>query len=115
MIRSLNKKPTTGRGAEARVAGCGVLPGPPPEGRDQASRAQASEWLPPSVTATPCGSAHSFQWGCCYLGCGPVPTEKQRQLPPSRPAATSSAVLPGPGWQRVEGRGQAAETECTGL
>lgn len=41
--------------------------------------------------------------------------EEERQLPPSRPAGPSMAVLPGPGWHRVVGCQQAAETECTGL
>lgn len=50
---------------------------------DLSPRRAASKWLPPPVTATPCGSAHSFQWGCCYLGWGPIPVEAERRLRPA--------------------------------
>lgn len=84
-------------------------------GRCQDGRAQASSRFPPPVTATPCGSARWFQWGCCYRGRGPVPAEEERRLLPSRLAGTSTATLPGPGWPKAVGHQQAAETECTGL
>jgi hypothetical protein len=50
-------------------------------------------WLPPSVTATPCGSAHWFQWGCCYLGWRLVPAEEEEPQPPSMPGGTYTAVF----------------------
>lgn len=65
------------RTQEAHVGGHGSSPDFCPRGRRQTGKVQASSWFPPSVTATPCGSAHWFQWGCCYRGWGPVPTEAE--------------------------------------
>lgn len=77
-IRSLNKKAMDPgpRGPRGPGHGCGALPRPQP-------KKSCLQWLPPPVTATPCGSAHSFQWGCCYLGWGPVPVEAERRLRPA--------------------------------
>lgn len=78
MIRSLNKKTMDPgpRGPRGPGHGCGDLPRPQP-------KKSCLQWLPPPVTATPCGSAHSFQWGCCYLGWGPIPVEAERRLRPA--------------------------------
>lgn len=80
MIRSFNKKtmdlevlgsrkPRWMGMRSSQTSAQGEIPG---------RQGQASSWFLPPVTATPCGSAHWFQWGCCYRGWGPVPTEEER-------------------------------------
>lgn len=79
-----------------------VVPWGLSEGTCQASRAPASHWLLPPVTATPCGSVHGFRWGCCYLGWGPELSEEEEEEdrgPPSSRLWGASVALPRPGWQ----------------